>query len=730
MVCSTTVVSIGSLCQMMQDQNVEHQEAITKEKATVGNSKTDYNIGDSGASNDESSSDQASNGDDSEYSDNDDGNDGILSSLTKRDIVNALIVVLISTSLALLFGGVHFLKSSTSSNEGGVMKSTAALLDGPLYKRTWGIKFCLPSRPLDLPVESVLRHKPLFCTSSLIKPASEEEKDAFEERQHWDAPQMKRVNFSVPREFIPSLLSFFQEDYPLSYKSLHVDPALLYATNPIPFYTQGATSELVPVKVYLEPSVDTFYKNEEDRKIIIKNQQDNQKKKTQNLLEDISKNLLSSDIIQAVEPTFNGFASKIVNLSHKPVDLYWDGGYEDSEGKNVKKSLKIATISPFEAAGTATFPGHQFYITPTYDSDDAIDRFILSPEEPIHVFNPFENPPPGSGVTAYKLDRLSSAQKRQYERQKLNVLFSTWYQTQTARPWYGMFPRPPPIYHMWSADYFGQTHTIQTTQTYYQKLPPRKMLKPMTMMDMEQRHDEHHVSYRSNNAELLPLNLTVISCRPRVFEIRNFLSTVEVNHLLSIASKSKLEESTVSAGDTGDTYEKMKYNQARSSSNTWIYREESPIVDTIYRRAAAVMNIDEKYMRDRLFDYNTDDPVKSSRAEALQLVHYDVGQHYTPHHDFTFPSSLNSYQPTRFVTLLLYLNDEGLEGGETAFPKGVNAESPSGLMVTPEMGKAVLFYNMLPDGNMDDLSQHASLPVRKGEKWLANLWVWDAVNVH
>lgn len=62
------------------------------------------------------------------------------------------------------------------------------------------------------------------------------------------------------------------------------------------------------------------------------------------------------------------------------------------------------------------------------------------------------------------------------------------------------------------------------------------------------------------------------------------------------------------------------------------------------------------------------------------------------------------------------------------FPRGINAESSSGLMITPEIGKAVLFYNMLPDGNMDDLSQHAALPVRSGEKWLANLWVWDAVN--
>jgi hypothetical protein len=40
------------------------------------------------------------------------------------------------------------------------------------------------------------------------------------------------------------------------------------------------------------------------------------------------------------------------------------------------------------------------------------------------------------------------------------------------------------------------------------------------------------------------------------------------------------------------------------------------------------------------------------------------------------------------------------------------------LKVPPEIGKAVLFYSQLPDGNMDDFSQHAALPVIRGEKWL------------
>ncbi len=40
-------------------------------------------------------------------------------------------------------------------------------------------------------------------------------------------------------------------------------------------------------------------------------------------------------------------------------------------------------------------------------------------------------------------------------------------------------------------------------------------------------------------------------------------------------------------------------------------------------------------------------------------------------------------------------------------------------------GSAVVFYNLLADGNGDDLTFHAALPVLHGEKWLANFWVWD-----
>lgn len=55
-------------------------------------------------------------------------------------------------------------------------------------------------------------------------------------------------------------------------------------------------------------------------------------------------------------------------------------------------------------------------------------------------------------------------------------------------------------------------------------------------------------------------------------------------------------------------------------------------------------------------------------------------------------------------------------GGETSFPRWVNAETFKALDVKPEKGKAVLFYSQLPDGNLDDFSHHAALPVTDGEK--------------
>jgi hypothetical protein len=95
------------------------------------------------------------------------------------------------------------------------------------------------------------------------------------------------------------------------------------------------------------------------------------------------------------------------------------------------------------------------------------------------------------------------------------------------------------------------------------------------------------------------------------------------------------------------------------------------------------------------------------------------------HHDFIIPVTSDPYQATRFATILLYLNDEGLKGGETSFPRWLNGATREILQVKPKVGKAVLFYNQLPDGNYDERSQHAAQPVIEGEKWLVRKTVMN-----
>lgn len=297
------------------------------------------------------------------------------------------------------------------------------------------------------------------------------------------------------------------------------------------------------------------------------------------------------------------------------------------------------------------------------------------------------------------------------------------YKEFTGIEWLATFPKARPRYPLWRADFFGQKHSVVTKESQFVVKPPWSLLPDIkyrvyrasqVMKKMINPLD----NFRTGGS--LTLNITVLSCAPRVFEVKNFLSEVEVEHILEVAATYSMTESTVEGGS-------HKATKIRTSKNAWIDRSASPILDAIYRRAADLMRIDESLLRYRSEEEkDISDSINSQHgiAESLQMVHYDVGQEYTPHHDFRYPDVKDAYQSARYATILLYLN-EGMVGGETTFPRFRNGETSDELRVTPEIGKAVFFYSTLPDGNYDDLSQHAAKPVRNGEKWLTNLWLWD-----
>ena len=119
------------------------------------------------------------------------------------------------------------------------------------------------------------------------------------------------------------------------------------------------------------------------------------------------------------------------------------------------------------------------------------------------------------------------------------------------------------------------------------------------------------------------MTIKVLSCSPRVFEVKNFLSKSEVDHILELATGMTLRTSTTKSGADGEAREDKS---TRTSKNTWLTRETSPILDVVYRRAADLLGVDESFLRARNANEHPDIPNRNSMAEHLQLVHYDPGQ--------------------------------------------------------------------------------------------------------
>lgn len=369
--------------------------------------------------------------------------------------------------------------------------------------------------------------------------------------------------------------------------------------------------------------------------------------------------------IQPVELTFAGFVAKFINLTPKPILVHWDGR------AGAPKRL-VGEVAPFDALTTATKPGESFSASPVYDHSDALARWTVTPEDSIIYFE---------GSTRQQ-PTLTAEQDLQYKMQKLNREFAKHYLIRSGRNWLSNFPRRFPVHFMWNADRFGQVHSIETVRV-----------------------DDH------GNERKITLSMAVVSVTPRVFTIRNFLSPKECKTLKELALHQGLTGSTLYAGSLA---RQQRDRSTRSSSNAWLARSAATITDSIYPRSAHLLQIDEHLLQSQTIDEELN-AHQHSVAESLQVIRYREGEEYAPHHDWVVSEPWNHYQPTRFATLLIYLNDD-FEGGRTVFPRSVNSQNHDGVQIEPEQGMAVLFYNMLPDGNMDELSQHGSQPVTRGEK--------------
>lgn len=179
--------------------------------------------------------------------------------------------------------------------------------------------------------------------------------------------------------------------------------------------------------------------------------------------------------------------------------------------------------------------------------------------------------------------------------------------------------------------------------------------------------------------------------------LQGLLSAEECAELVSYAAGRELRRSGVVERESGISVA----DGARTSTSLCLRRQETPLVARLEARIA------------RLTGWPQD------RAEGLQILRYEPGQQYRPHHDWFDPAKPGSARHLarggqRVGTLVICLQAADV-GGATCFPKAKLAMSPS-------LGGAVFFNNTDVLGDPDPLTLHAGAPVEAGVKMVATCW--------
>ena len=183
--------------------------------------------------------------------------------------------------------------------------------------------------------------------------------------------------------------------------------------------------------------------------------------------------------------------------------------------------------------------------------------------------------------------------------------------------------------------------------------------------------------------------------------IERFLSEEDCDSIIALAKSRQLERSK--GFDLADGVQRE--SDYRTSFQLWLYRHEAGLVADIERRIAVATGL----------------PVEN--GEAFQVAYYPAGTYYKPHWDY-FPPEYEGSKVAldrggqRLITFMTYLNSvpEG-KGGETSF---VNA----GVKVRPEKGKALVFWNVAPNWEVDPSTYHEGLPpIAPYDKWILNRWI-------
>ena len=188
----------------------------------------------------------------------------------------------------------------------------------------------------------------------------------------------------------------------------------------------------------------------------------------------------------------------------------------------------------------------------------------------------------------------------------------------------------------------------------------------------------------------------VPSARLDLFIFRRFLDADFCARLVAQIDADR-RPSTLSDSDNDLTYR---------TSETSDFRKGDPLAADINARLCALMGLDPLH------------------GEPLQGQRYAVGQEFKLHTDYFEPLGIDyqrycSVAGQRTWTAMIYLN-EPEAGGATRF-KRINK------IVTPEIGKLLMWNNLMPDGTGNGDTLHQGMKVRAGTKYILTKWFRERV---
>jgi hypothetical protein len=110
-------------------------------------------------------------------------------------------------------------------------------------------------------------------------------------------------------------------------------------------------------------------------------------------------------------------------------------------------------------------------MAPVNDEKRCVKTFEVKEGVSRYTYDPFVEDP-----NNYRLEDLSFEQLEMYQRLERSEDFSRRYRTFTGRDFLSNYPRHRAKHFMYPADYFGQTHTVETKETHFVQIPPNELL--------------------------------------------------------------------------------------------------------------------------------------------------------------------------------------------------------------------------------------------------------------